>query len=198
VVLDAVAAEDVDRAVVEADGQGDGHGAFGEFESIPVVLRDLQAVGDDIELLAGHVEGGVLVNFHGAKLAGPALEVKRERVFPALWIKGSGGAFQPDARFKGEPLGTILPQLRKTSGQRKKKECYVKLDNSSVGDRDHCGGFGFRRNCGDGGGPGEDFVLRIFGAVRSVAAVWASQRLSLIPGLRGLASEPNGLGVNSV
>jgi uncharacterized membrane protein YtjA (UPF0391 family) len=38
-----------------------------------------------------------------AKLRTPALEVKPERVFPALPLKDGGSLFQPEDRFKGCP-----------------------------------------------------------------------------------------------
>jgi hypothetical protein len=44
--------------------QGDGQGTFGEFEPVALVLRNLEMVGDEVELLARHAEGRMVVDFH--------------------------------------------------------------------------------------------------------------------------------------
>ena len=64
VMLDAVAGENLGGAVVAMDGEGDGHGALRIFDAVTVVGRDFEAVSDDIELAAGHVEGWVFIDVH--------------------------------------------------------------------------------------------------------------------------------------
>jgi hypothetical protein len=41
-----------------------GHGALREHEPIAIVHVDLQIIGNDLELVAGHLEDFVVVNAH--------------------------------------------------------------------------------------------------------------------------------------
>ena len=77
VVLDAVADEDPLAAVVHVDRAGDDDGALRIEEPVPVVLRNAQMIGDDMELLARHFEDGTRIKaFHGV-LRGGRGAVKR-------------------------------------------------------------------------------------------------------------------------
>ena len=67
VMLHAVAGEHLRRAVVAMNRQGHGHGALGIFEPVALGVRDLQVVGHQVELLAGHAESRMVVDFHGAE-----------------------------------------------------------------------------------------------------------------------------------
>jgi hypothetical protein len=68
VMLNAVTGEDMRAAVVAMNRESDGHGTFRVFEAITVVDRNFETIRDDIELAAGHVEGGMFVDFHGSRL----------------------------------------------------------------------------------------------------------------------------------
>ena len=64
VMLHAVAGKNFGGTIVEANGQRDDHGALGKFEAVAMTPGNLQVVGNDVKLPAGHVESGMLVNFH--------------------------------------------------------------------------------------------------------------------------------------
>ena len=55
-MLDAVADENLGPAVVHADRAGDDDRALRVEQPVALVLGDAQMVGDDGELIAGHVE----------------------------------------------------------------------------------------------------------------------------------------------
>src|SRR4051812_21617151 len=63
-MLDAVALESLGAAVIHVHRKGDGHGALREHQAIAIVLLDLKVIGDDLELVARHLENFVLVNAH--------------------------------------------------------------------------------------------------------------------------------------
>ena len=81
-MLNAIAGKDLNATAVALNGNGHSHGAFRIFEAVAIVGIDSQAIGNDVELSASHLEGGMLVNLHARNVMGPAAEVKRERVFP--------------------------------------------------------------------------------------------------------------------
>ncbi len=54
-MLHPVAGEDLDGAVVQVDGQRDDQGAFGIFEPLAMALGNLQMVGHEVKLPAGHL-----------------------------------------------------------------------------------------------------------------------------------------------
>ena len=95
-MLNAIARKDLDASAVALDGNGDSHGPLRVFEAVAIVGIDSETIGYDIELPASHLESGMLVNLHGGKLTAPAVEVKGERVFPALRVKEAGEEFQPE------------------------------------------------------------------------------------------------------
>ncbi len=64
-MLHAVAREDLDLAIIAAHRHGDGEGALGIFQPVTFVRRDVQPVRHEVELLAGHVEGRVVIDVHG-------------------------------------------------------------------------------------------------------------------------------------
>ena len=64
VMLHAVTLESLGAAVVHVHRQRDGHGALRIHEPIAIVLIDVQVIGDDLELVAGHLEDFVVVNAH--------------------------------------------------------------------------------------------------------------------------------------
>ena len=51
-------------------GQGHGHGALRKHQPIAIVRVDLQVIGDDLELVARHLEDFVVVNAHKAEPEG--------------------------------------------------------------------------------------------------------------------------------
>jgi hypothetical protein len=63
-MLDAVALEGLRAAVIHVHRQRHRHGALWEHEPIAIVRIDLQIIGDDLELVAGHLEDFVVVNAH--------------------------------------------------------------------------------------------------------------------------------------
>ena len=66
-VLDAVAGKNAHAAVVAVDGQRDHDRAFGQQEPVAVVGGNIEVIGDQAELLAGHVESRVRVDGRGGK-----------------------------------------------------------------------------------------------------------------------------------
>ena len=52
------------RAVVAMDRAGDGDRALRIEQPVALVVRDVQVVGDDLELLAGHVEHRAGIDRH--------------------------------------------------------------------------------------------------------------------------------------
>ena len=63
-VLHAVAGEHLGGPVVAMNRQGDRHGALGIFDAVALGVGDLQMVGHQVKLLAGHPESRVIVDFH--------------------------------------------------------------------------------------------------------------------------------------
>jgi len=45
--------------------ESNGHGALGKFDAAAFGFGDLEVIGHEIELLAGHFESRMVVNFHG-------------------------------------------------------------------------------------------------------------------------------------
>jgi hypothetical protein len=81
-MLYAVAAEDFDLAIVASNWECHAHGTFGIFDSVPFVFRNIEPVGDQLKLLAGHIKCRMRINFHAEKLAGSNPAWKFE-CFPA-------------------------------------------------------------------------------------------------------------------
>src|SRR3954462_13085864 len=63
-MLDAIALESLGAAVIHVHRKGDGHGALREHEPIAIVIIDLKVIGNDLELVARHLENFVVVNAH--------------------------------------------------------------------------------------------------------------------------------------
>ena len=83
-MLHPVAGEDLRPAIVHVHGQGDGHGTFRVFEAGAFIVRDLQPVRHQIELLARHAKRRMIVDFHGQILiqaAGMTIEFARRHYF---------------------------------------------------------------------------------------------------------------------
>ena len=62
VVLDAIAVVNLDPSVIEFDGQRDGDRALRLDDALTILLRDLEVIGQNLELLHGHAEdriGGI-------------------------------------------------------------------------------------------------------------------------------------------
>jgi hypothetical protein len=78
-MLHAVAAENLGRAVVTMDGQRDGQRALGIFQAGTFIIGYLEAVGDGIELPARHLENGMVVNLHDGRIAGRREDVQSAR-----------------------------------------------------------------------------------------------------------------------
>jgi len=65
VMLDAVSLKSSRAAVVHMHGQGHCDGSLWKHEPLAIVLVDAQVIGDDLKLIAGHLEYLVVVNSHG-------------------------------------------------------------------------------------------------------------------------------------
>ena len=83
-MLDAKAGEDFNLAVIAFDGNRDGHGTFWKFQTVAFIGLNAKAIGNDIELAAGHVEGRVLVNLHGAETNGSGAGGEGGKGFPCV------------------------------------------------------------------------------------------------------------------
>src|SRR5690348_366028 len=68
-MLHTITGKNLHRTVVTMNRQRHNHRAFRKFQPLAVSLQNLQTVGDEIELLAGHVESRVIVDFHEARVA---------------------------------------------------------------------------------------------------------------------------------
>jgi hypothetical protein len=55
-------------AIIHVHGQRHGHGTLREHQPIAIVRIDLEVIGDDLELIARHLENFVVVNAHKEKL----------------------------------------------------------------------------------------------------------------------------------
>ena len=64
VVLNAIALESLNAAVVHVNRERDRDGALRIHQPIAVVAIDFQVIGDDLELVASHLEHVVVVNAH--------------------------------------------------------------------------------------------------------------------------------------
>src|SRR5688572_28543216 len=64
-MLNPVALEDFGAAIVPMNGDGDGDRTLGIFQAVAVIRRDLQVIGHQVELLAGHAKRGMVINVHG-------------------------------------------------------------------------------------------------------------------------------------
>ena len=60
-MLHAITLESLGAAVVHVHRERDGDGALRVHQPIAIVLIDLQVIGDDLELVAGHLENFVVV-----------------------------------------------------------------------------------------------------------------------------------------
>jgi uncharacterized membrane protein YtjA (UPF0391 family) len=121
-VLHAKPRKHLDSPIVAPDRHCHRHRPFRILQPVAFVGFNPKSIGDHIELPASHLEGRMLVNLHPVKLRAPALEVKRERVFPARALKGGGTFFQPDNRFKGDPSKPKLPSLRERFPSKEKRK----------------------------------------------------------------------------
>jgi hypothetical protein len=59
-MLDAVPLEDLDLAGIEPDRERDGDEALRELGPLAQRLGEVEEIGDGIELVAGHLVGGIL------------------------------------------------------------------------------------------------------------------------------------------
>ena len=95
-MLNAIPLESLRAAIVHVNRQRDRDGALREHEPIAIVLIDLQVIGDDLELVASHLEYFVVVNAHKERGAEDT-ESLRER-FRCLLVPGNGGAVKSNYR----------------------------------------------------------------------------------------------------
>ena len=56
-------------SIITMDRQRNRDRSLWIFDPRSIVLRNLEIIGHDIELLAGHVEGRMIVNLHGRTIA---------------------------------------------------------------------------------------------------------------------------------
>jgi hypothetical protein len=79
VVLDAVSLEGLRAAVIHVHRERYGHGTLRQHEPIAIVRIDLQIIGNDLELVAGHLEDFVVVDAHkkeGRKVECPGVKFR--------------------------------------------------------------------------------------------------------------------------
>jgi hypothetical protein len=67
--LHTITGKNFHRTVVATNRQRDRHGTFWKFQARAIFLQNLQTVGDQIKLLARHVESRMVVNFHKSRVA---------------------------------------------------------------------------------------------------------------------------------
>src|SRR6185503_18770080 len=77
-MLDAIAAKNFRPAIIPMDRERHDHRPFRVLEPAPIGFRDLQMVGDQIELLAGHLKSGMVVNLHARKVKMVGVPKSRE------------------------------------------------------------------------------------------------------------------------
>ena len=70
--LHTISGEHRGAPVVHVDGAGDGDRALRQQQTVALVLGNLEMIGDDVELLARHVEHGPGERRHGWILVCPA------------------------------------------------------------------------------------------------------------------------------
>ncbi len=61
-MLHPVSLESLGAAVVHMHRESHGHRALGVHQPVAIVFVDVQVIGDDLELVAGHCEDFVVVN----------------------------------------------------------------------------------------------------------------------------------------
>jgi hypothetical protein len=64
-MLDAITLEGSCAAVIHVHRQGHRYGALGICRPFTIALVDIQVIGDDLELVAGHFEDFVVVDSQG-------------------------------------------------------------------------------------------------------------------------------------
>jgi hypothetical protein len=118
-VLHPVTGEHLGVAIVTMNRQRHGQGAFGILDPVAFRVGDLKVIGDQIELLAGHLKSRVVVNVHRASLKedegivnkewGPAPGTGIEWSFDFdRWFSNDGGNSTQSHRFA---LCRFLPQF---------------------------------------------------------------------------------------
>jgi hypothetical protein len=50
---------------------GDTDRSLGKLEAIAIVLRDIEIISHQVELLAGHAKGGMIIDFHARDSSAP-------------------------------------------------------------------------------------------------------------------------------
>src|SRR5205085_4537939 len=98
VMLNAISLESLGAAVIHVDRQRDGHGTLREHQAIAIVRIDLEVIGDDLELVARHLENFVVVDAQAHK-AGRKVECPGEKFRWYLSAAGEGVKF--NSRFAG-------------------------------------------------------------------------------------------------
>jgi hypothetical protein len=61
-VLDAVAGKNRRAPVVHMDRAGNRDGALWQQQPVPLVDGDVEVIGDDVKLVAGHLEDGARID----------------------------------------------------------------------------------------------------------------------------------------
>ena len=69
-MLNAITLKSSRAAVIHVDRQGHGDGALGIRRPFAIVLIDVQVIGDDLKLIAGHLKHVVVVDSHENEFAG--------------------------------------------------------------------------------------------------------------------------------
>jgi hypothetical protein len=62
--LHTITLESLGAPIVHVHRESDGDRAFRVHESVAIVAIDVQVVGDDLELIAGHLKYVVVINIH--------------------------------------------------------------------------------------------------------------------------------------
>jgi len=63
-MLDPVTLEGPGAAIIHMHGQSDGNGALRIHQAIAIIRVDVEVIGDDLELIAGHFKNVVVVDVH--------------------------------------------------------------------------------------------------------------------------------------
>jgi hypothetical protein len=82
-VLDPIAGKDLLAAVVQVDGHRDDDCPLWIEKPVAIILRNGEVVGDDMELLAGHLEDGPRIKALHQRSSPPKANARRAR--PALY-----------------------------------------------------------------------------------------------------------------
>src|SRR5579862_1403431 len=91
-MLNPVAAEDLYGTIISVDRQSHRHRPLGKLDPAPFRVRYLQMVSNQVKLLTGHAESGMIVNLHPGRISAEAGNFQRAETGPQRFQTRVAGA----------------------------------------------------------------------------------------------------------